>query len=73
MDHGDGKNESFINARRVTRPRVMSLASSFDSIGMDDTLEQPTALSRKPTDLQLEDDGQSSEDEDSSLDWTKLM
>lgn len=40
---------------------------------MDDSLELPNTLAKKPADLQPEDDDQSSGDEDGGLDWTKIM
>ncbi|KXN89117.1 putative tRNA-splicing endonuclease subunit sen54 [Leucoagaricus sp. SymC.cos] len=40
---------------------------------MDDSLELPNSVSKKPADLLPEDDDQSSGDEDGALDWTKII
>jgi tRNA-splicing endonuclease subunit Sen54 len=40
---------------------------------MDASLEQPTLVTPKVSDVPLEDDDQSSGDEDGALDWTKIM
>lgn len=47
--------------------------SEFGLSAMDDSLELPSSLVQKGTELRAEDDDHLSDDEEENLDWTMLL